>query len=224
VSLTRKSLIALVAATVVLALLALPGNAAPEKQFSLRFPTSVGAGIQNITVPLKNETPNGNSNINSFRITATSAPAGFSINSITQAPASSHNNKTISVTGINTLKPQQIIIYTLNITVPNLGCAGGTPGPVRPSRATPSTGTPSGCTRDGSESVELTTSISTGCTTISVNKYEDANANRSKAATEGAPTQSFSFVLKRDHNGGHRVDHASEVATFTPCRAAPTRL
>ena len=125
-SLTRKSLIALVAATVVLALLALPGNAAPEKQFSLRFPTSLGAGTQNITVPLKNETPNGNSNINSFRITAATAPAGFTINSITPGTGVLSNaNKTISVTGISTLKPLQTATYTLNITVPSVGCAGG---------------------------------------------------------------------------------------------------
>jgi len=123
VSLSRKSLIALVAATVVLALLALPGNAAPEKQFSLRFPTSLSAGTQNIVVPLKNETPNGNSNINSFRITAATAPAGFVINSITPGTGvRSNGNKTISVTGISTLKPQQTATYTLNITVPSHSC------------------------------------------------------------------------------------------------------
>ena len=123
---TRRSIIAAVAATVVLGLLAIPGNAAPEKQFSLQFPTSLSAGTQNIVVPLKNETPNGNSNINSFRITAATAPAGFAINSITPGTGVlSNGNKTISVTGINTLKPQQTATYTLNITVPNLGCAGG---------------------------------------------------------------------------------------------------
>ena len=126
-SLTRKSLIALVAATVVLALLALPGNAAPEKQFSLRFPTSLGAGTQNITVTLKNETPNGNSNINSFRITAATAAGGLH-DQLDQprGPASCRtSNKTISVNGISTLKPLQTATYTLNITVPSVGCAGG---------------------------------------------------------------------------------------------------
>src|SRR6187200_385755 len=89
VSLTRKALIAAVVATVVLGLLALPGNAAPEKQFSLRFPTSLSAGTQNISVTLKNETPNGNSNINSFKIAVASAPTGFTINSLTLSPGTS---------------------------------------------------------------------------------------------------------------------------------------
>src|SRR3954469_9796289 len=113
VSLMRKSLIAVVMATLVLGLLALPGNAAPEKQFSLRFPTSLVAGTQTITVTLKNETPNGNSNINSFRITAATAPTGFRINSISPGSgALSNNNQTISVSGIPTLKPQQSATYT----------------------------------------------------------------------------------------------------------------
>jgi hypothetical protein len=220
VSLTRKSLIALVAAAVVLALLALPGNAAPEKQFSLRFPTSLSAGTQTISVPLKNETPNGNSNINSFRITAATAPAGFTINSITPGTGVlSNSNKTISVTGISTLKPQQTATYTLSITVPNVGCSGGTitwtgqaftgnslnGDPFRlhnQTEASPS---------------QLTTSISTGCTTISVNKYEDANANTQKDTGEGAPTQSFSFDLKQGTTTLQtKSTNGSGVATFDP--------
>ena len=208
------------AATVVLALLALPGNAAPEKQFSLRFPTSVGAGTQNITVPLKNETPNGNSNINSFRITAATAPAGFAINSITPGTGVlSNSNKTISVTGISTLKPLQTATYTLNITVPSVGCSGGSitwTGAAFTGNSL--NGDPFRLhTQTESNPSQLTTSISTGCTTISVNKYEDANANGSKAATEGAPTQSFSFDLKSGATTLQSAStNASGVATFTP--------
>src|SRR6476646_3429924 len=124
VSLTRKALISVVVATVVLGLLALPGNAAPEKQFSLKFPTTLSAGTQNISVILKNETPNGNSNINSFRITAAGP---VTINSISPGSGTlSNGNKTISVNGISTLKPLQSATYTLNITVASVGCAGGT--------------------------------------------------------------------------------------------------
>jgi hypothetical protein len=233
VSLTRKSLIALVAATVVLALLALPGNAAPEKQFSLRFPTSLGAGTQNITVTLKNETPNGNSNINSFRITGTTAATGFSINSI--SPGSgvlSNGNKTISVSGISTLKPQQIATYTLNITVPSVGCAGGSIAWTGAAFTGNSLNGDPFRLHSQTESgpSQLTTSISAGCTTISVNKYEDANANGSKGATEGAPTQSFSFDLKSGSTTLQtKSTNASGVATFdavstgsyTVCESAP---
>jgi hypothetical protein len=219
VSLTRKSIIAAVVATVVLGLLALPGNAAPEKQFSLRFPTSLNAGTQNITFTLKNETPNGNSNINSFRITAT-GPTGFAINSITPGSGVlSNGNKTISVTGITTLKPQQIATYTLNITVPSVGCSGGTitwTGQAFTGNSL--NGDPFRLhSQTESGPSQLTTLISSGCATITVNKYEDANVNGSQGGSEGAPTQSFSFILKQGTTTLQtKSTNASGVATFDP--------
>jgi len=218
VSLTRKALIAAVVATVVLGLLALPGNAAPEKQFSLRFPTSLSAGTQNISVVLKNETPNGNSNINSFRITAATAPAGFSINSITPGSGTlSNGNKTISVVNINTLKPQQSATYTLNVTVPNLGCAGGSivwTGAAFTGNSL--NGDPFRLhTQSESGPSQLTTSVTTGCSVITVNKYEDTNVNGSKGASEVAPTQTFSFALKSGTTTLQtKSTNASGVATF----------
>ena len=217
-SLTRKALISVVVATVVLGLLALPGNAAPEKQFSLRFPTSLSAGTQNISVVLKNETPNGNSNINSFRLTAATAPAGFSINSITPGSGTlSNSNKTISVVNINTLKPQQSATYTLNVTVPNLGCAGGSivwTGQAFTGNSL--NGDPFRLhTQSESGPSQLTTSVTTGCSVITVNKYEDTNANGSKGASEVAPTQTFSFALKTGSTTLQtKSTNASGVATF----------
>ena len=216
---TRRSIIAAVVATVVLGLLALPGEAAPEKQFSLTFPTSLTAGTQTISVTLKNQTPNGNSNINSFRISAT-GPAGFTINSITPGTGVlSNSNKTISVTGISTLKPQQVATYTLNITVPGVSCSGGTINWTGQAFTGNSlNGDPFRLhTQSESGPSQLTTSIANGCTTISVNKYEDANANASKDTGEGAPSQSFSFDLKQGTSTLQtKSTNASGVATFDP--------
>jgi hypothetical protein len=213
-------LIAVAVAALALGLLALPGNAAPEKQFSLTFPTSLSAGTQNITVVLKNETPNGNSNINSFRITAVSPPTGFRINSITPGSGTlSNNNKTISVVGISTLRPMQSASYTLNITVPNLGCTGGT---IQWTGQAWTGNSLSGSTfrlhsQTETNPSQLTTSVAMSCTTISVTKYEDGNANGSQDGEEGAPSQSFSFDLKQ---GATTLQTASTdesgVATFTP--------
>ena len=217
---TRKSVIAVAVAALALGLLALPGIAAPQKQFSLTFPTSVGSGTQNIAVILKNETPNGVSNINSFRITAATAPAGFRINSITPGNgALSNGNKTISVTGIPSLKPMQSKTYTLNITVPDLGCAGGSI--TWTGQAWTGNSLSGDAFRLHSQTEpnpsQLTTAIAASCTTISVTKYEDTNADGSMDGEEGAPSQSFSFDLKQ---GAATVRTASTdetgVATFTP--------
>ena len=217
-SLTRKALISVAVATLVLGLLALPGNAAPEKQFSLKFPTTLSAGTQNISVVLKNETPNGNSNINSFRITASTAPTGFSINSISPGSGTlSNGNKTISVVGINTLKPQQSATYTLNVTVPSLGCAGGSivwTGQAFTGNSL--NGDPFRLhTQTESSPSQLTTSVTTGCTVITVNKYEDTDMSGSKGASEVAPSQSFSFALKSGSTTLQtKSTNASGVATF----------
>ena len=47
---------------------AMPGNAGPTKSFSLNVPATAPAGGTNVSYPLmfKNETPNGNSNIQSL--------------------------------------------------------------------------------------------------------------------------------------------------------------
>ncbi|MFL5791753.1 MAG: hypothetical protein ACJ76A_09630 [Actinomycetota bacterium] len=216
-SLTRKSLIAVVISTVVLGLLALPGNAAPEKQFSLTFPTSLTAGTVNIPVTLKNETPNGNSNINSFRITASTAPSGFRINSITPGSgALSNNNQTISVTGINTLKPLQSAVYQLNVTVPNVGCNGGTVNWAGQAWTGNSlNGDPFRLhTQTESNPSQLTSTITSGCNTITVNKYEDTNVNGTKQTGEAAPTQSFSFDLKQGSTVLQTKSTTAGVATF----------
>jgi len=215
----RKSLIAVVMSTVVLGLLALPGNAAPEKQFSLRFPTTLTAGTASIAVTLKNETPNGNSNINSFRIVASPAPTGFRINSISPGTGVlSNSNQTISVTGISTLKPQQSAIYQLNVTVPNVGCNGRTVNWVGQAWTGNSlNGDPfrlHTATEPGPS--QLTSTITSACNTISVNKYEDTNVNGAKETTEGAPAQSFSFDLKQGTTTLQTKSTTSGVATFDP--------
>jgi len=213
-------LISVAVVTLVLGLLALPGNAAPEKQFSLRFPTSLVAGTQTITVTLKNETPNGNSNINSFRITAATAPTGFRINSISPGSgALSNNNQTISVSGIPTLKPQQSATYTLSVTVPNVGCNGGTvtwSGQAWTGNSLNGDPFRLHAQNESSGPSQLTSTITSGCNTISVNKYEDANANTTKNTGEGAPTQSFSFDLKQGTTTLQTKSTSAGVATFDP--------
>ena len=66
--------------------LALPANAAPEKIFSVSMsPANVTAGTAvALTATIKNETPNGNSSINSFVLTA---PSGYTITGVGVPPS-----------------------------------------------------------------------------------------------------------------------------------------
>jgi hypothetical protein len=212
VRLTRRSIIAVVAATVMLGLLAVPGNAAPEKKFSLKFPTTVSAGVQNIPVTLKNETPNGNSNINSFTITAANAPAGFSIISISPGTfALSNSNKTISITNIATLKPLQTAVYQLRVNIPDAGCNGvaitwtGTAFTGNSLNGDPfKLQDGSGTTQNLSQ---LTTTIASGCTTINVTKFNDKSVDGMQNGTEPG-LQNWAFTLDGNAVGSTNANGA----------------
>jgi hypothetical protein len=187
VKLSRKFGIFAVAGSLVWGLFALPGVAAPVKMFSLNFQPSVSSGLQTIRVTIKNEAPNGNSNINSFTITGT----GVTIKSIspgTGAVSTSGSGSTISVTGITTLKPQQIQTYTLMVDVS--GCAITWSG-------TAFTG--NSLTGDSfalqTQLSSLTTSVTGNCGTINVTKYNDLNVNGQRDTGENVLTNGWQFKV-----------------------------
>jgi hypothetical protein len=120
----RKILVSLLS-TLALALFALPVNAAPEKMFSVAIsPSPIPAGPATLDATFANETPNGNSTINSLRLTV---PAGFTIaNTATDPPTSLYpgtiafdvNAGTISMSGMSPLKPGKSFKLTFKVTAP----------------------------------------------------------------------------------------------------------
>ena len=100
---------------------AAPGFAAsPEKKFSVAMsPNLLDAGGVTLTATIKNETPNGNSSINSLIL---ALPPGYTLASpapttnwggqITTTPTS------VSISNMSPLKPQQSFVLTLRVTAP----------------------------------------------------------------------------------------------------------
>jgi hypothetical protein len=128
ITLSLGALVLLVGATLLPITLA---NAAPEKIFSVNVaPGSLVAGTQGatLTATFKNETPSGNSTINSARLAAT-APAGFTIVTATGAGTEviSSNGQSVSINGIPPVKPNKTYTLTMTVNVPAATtCAGDT--------------------------------------------------------------------------------------------------
>lgn len=99
---------------------ALPSSAAPEKIFSLNMtPTNVAAGAGvSLTATLRNETPSGNSSINSAVITA---PSGYTITAVGTPPSGSAviaaGGGSVSVSNMSPLKPGKTFALALTVTV-----------------------------------------------------------------------------------------------------------
>jgi hypothetical protein len=128
----HKVLIGLLAATLVLVATAIPSIAAPEKQFSLKtaqgtnpLPTIQAGTSTSFDAVLKNETPNGNSNISSIKVGFSGT--GLTLNSATLTPAigiPTISNNTMSVAvGGSPIKPQSSVTIHFTVTAPATVCA-----------------------------------------------------------------------------------------------------
>jgi hypothetical protein len=105
--------------------------AAPEKIFSLGFPSNVvGGGTVTLVATIKNETPNGNSTINSLQVFA---PAGATIaNTAVDPPTApgaggqiTFDSGQITIQNMSPLKPQASFTLTFKATFAGGGsCAG----------------------------------------------------------------------------------------------------
>lgn len=217
---TRKVLITALLAALVLGVAALPGSAAPEKKFSATAPTNVAATATQIVVRIKNVTPNGNSNINSLTITG-DGPTGFAISAVTPGTyVLSNGGETVSITDITSIRPDESRDFTLTVSIPNLECTDGTIAWAATAFTGNALGGDAFRLQDGSSGTQslsqLTTQISTGCTTISVSKYEDTDVSGAKNGTEGAPSTEFTFDLKQGASTLQSVTTTGGVASFSP--------
>ena len=124
----RKISIGLLAAAIVFVGTALPSIAAPEKIFSVKTPTSLPqtATMQTgvpVIATIKNETPTGNSSINSLNIVIASGPANFKItgwdpSTISGSGSLSPNGLSLSFSNMSPLKNNQSVGVKLFVTVP----------------------------------------------------------------------------------------------------------
>ena len=124
----RKISIGLLAATIVFVGTALPSIAAPEKIFSLAMPTSLPqtAAMQTgvpVIATIKNETPTGNSSINSLDIVIASGPANFKItgwdpSTISGSGSLSPDGLRLSFSNMSPLKNNHSVGIRLYVTVP----------------------------------------------------------------------------------------------------------
>ncbi|CAG0958314.1 hypothetical protein BURK1_00575 [Burkholderiales bacterium] len=115
-----------------LAAMTSPAAAAPEKKFSISItPAAVSVGNVRFTMAIKNETPNGNSNINSIAIPL---PAGYNVESSdsgTSAPsatwagaiAAPDGADVITISNMSPLKPLQGFTLTFWAKVSAAACS-----------------------------------------------------------------------------------------------------
>jgi len=218
VDLKRKLLTCFAVVTCVVGGFAIPGSTAPAKIFSLVAPASVSSATTQIPIKITNEMPNGNSNINSLYITVT-GPAAFQITGASPGTAVVSNvGHKVSITGISTIKPTKSTAFTLNVTVPNLACSTS---PLAWGGVAYTGNSLSGdkFTLQGSPPSQLATTITEGCTTISVSKYEDTNGNGTQDGEEGPPATAFDFQLWSGESLVETVAATDGSASFEPVLA-----
>jgi len=104
-------------AAIALAAFALPGNAAPEKIFSVAIsnPVTFTGSSATLTATIKNATPNGNSSINSLTLRV---PQGSGITIVGTPTANwpgqiTSNPTSVSLSNMAPLKPNQSFVLTL---------------------------------------------------------------------------------------------------------------
>lgn len=104
--------------------IAVPSFAAPEKIFSLNAPPTLDAGThQDVKLRIKNETPSGNSSINSLEVYAT---GNVTIDDVSVPSGSPTWDETsISISNIPPIKNRNVYVITMDLTVgPADGCFG----------------------------------------------------------------------------------------------------
>ncbi len=127
IALSLVTLALVTAATVASVTLA---SAAPEKVFTLKMaPGTVTAGTTaTLTATIRNATPNGNSSINSAKVTM-SAPPGTVITGVSGAgvPTVTDGGLSVSISGLSPIKPGKSQTFTLTLDVLGASsCAGST--------------------------------------------------------------------------------------------------
>jgi hypothetical protein len=123
----RALFVATIATTMVLGVIsATPSIAGPEKIFSLQAPSSIQAGATGAAVPITitNETPSGNSSINSLTLSVT---GGLTITHVSvPSGAASWTAGTVSVSNMSPVKNGQSFVLTLTVDVAaGSSCAAG---------------------------------------------------------------------------------------------------
>jgi hypothetical protein len=193
----RKLLIGVLAAAMMTLGVALPGFAAPEKIFSLTAPTSlaqtsVAQTNVPVTVTIKNETPTGNSSINSMHIAIASGPAGFLItgwdpSTISGGVASlSSDGKTLFVTNMSPLKNGVSEGVKLFVTVPAATNCANSAVTWTGDAWTGSSFTGSTFRLLPSPNSQLTTALSVSCKLQFVSGRQPANAVKATTITNTA--------------------------------------
>ena len=101
---------------------AVPGMAAtPEKKFSVVIsPNLISSGSVSLSAKIKNETPNGNSSINSWILRL---PAGYTLDTATLPTANwagqiAYTSTSVSMSNMSPLKPLQSFVLTLKVNAP----------------------------------------------------------------------------------------------------------
>lgn len=128
-------LVGLLMAVLMVGFAASAGAAAPVKQWSIAVgPSQVSFGSVQVTLTIKNETPNGNSNINSLTV---KLPDGYTIDTSRANPvATSYNGQTsyvagaggsVSLSNMSPLKPQSFFTMTVwvNVGTTTVSCGSG---------------------------------------------------------------------------------------------------
>jgi hypothetical protein len=132
-----RNLLLFLTATMLVALSPL-SQAAPAKQWSVASSAITSFGPSTITLTITNETPNGNSNINSLVI---NLPSGISIDTSQATPVSSAwigqlsyksgSGGSISMSNMSPLKPKSSFQITAAVIVDSsLGCGQAVPWPL----------------------------------------------------------------------------------------------
>jgi hypothetical protein len=115
--------LAVVASVLLGVVVAMPSLAGPEKIFSIRAPASIPSGAQTISIVIKNETPSGNSSINSLEILV-SGPLTI-VGATAPSGDVATTSSSIRISNVSPIKNRQT--YTISADViasPSGGCAG----------------------------------------------------------------------------------------------------
>ena len=123
-----RKLLLMATAAMLVAIAPIAGAAPPTKKFSLDLsPTFLAPGSVTLSATIKNETPNGNSSINSLILTI---PAGYTLNgtpSTTWPLQLSVSGQQVSMSNLSPLKPLQSFVLSLPLIVANsANCATST--------------------------------------------------------------------------------------------------
>lgn len=123
----RKIVVSFLSA-ITLALFALSAGAAPpEKKFSVSMsPAVIPASTVTLSATILNETPNGNSSVNSLRL---AVPAGLTIANTPADPPTANwqgtiafDSSSISISNMSPLKPNQSFVLTLKVNATAGSC------------------------------------------------------------------------------------------------------